>query len=368
MKKIVISLLGALLLVSSCEDSGGDSSSKAKEAEGLENSNGFILGIIGFNERLYEKELAVLSAENYSDYFSFIDNLEMNSGSVLYHAVNKSIKTLTETALPRDIVSVSVVTFTDGLDQGSYMLNQNQNSGSDYLQYVHERIKNDTVNGVEITAYAIGTRGYDVTDDFQFTQNLRNLSSSNQNALELNNVSDAKSSFEEIAASLTEITNNQILEFTFPAPDPGTKVRFTLDAVENASESEMYIEGVVDKAGSDFVLKNIVSIGVTSECDSVLHGSVSGINVSFAFEGFSIIDTQHSGELNAKHWNYIADNNSWQINSEFNDSENLETTIDNKSAIIILILDCSSSLGDDFDEMKEAAKSFIDVLLVEPVE
>ena len=62
-----------------------------------------------------------------------------------------------------------------------------------------------------------------------------------------------------------------------------------------------------------------------------------------------------------KQWNWI-EGNLWQPNSEFSSSGNTEIVNEYKSAMIMLVLDCSSSLGSDFINMKTAANGFIETL------
>ena len=52
----------------------------------------------------------------------------------------------------------------------------------------------------------------------------------------------------------------------------------------------------------------------------------------------------------------------WQKNSEFTPSNNTEVVEEFRSALIVLVLDCSSSLNADFVNMKSAANSFIETL------
>jgi len=53
----------------------------------------------------------------------------------------------------------------------------------------------------------------------------------------------------------------------------------------------------------------------------------------------------------------------WQVNSEFVPGINTDLKQEWKSAVIVLVLDCSTSLGNDFVSLQYAAKDFIDGLL-----
>ena len=71
---------------------------------------------------------------------------------------------------------------------------------------------------------------------------------------------------------------------------------------------------------------------------------------------------------NVQQWEYIESQPPrWQRNSEFGGAGDSETIVTRKSAVIMLVLDCTTSLNADgangFSQMKTAAKRFIDVLV-----
>ncbi|MBO4737692.1 MAG: hypothetical protein J5627_04590, partial [Bacilli bacterium] len=173
MKRNLI-LMAALLLtatlVTSCGKDKPDTSKK-----------GLYVGIIGFNDDLHTKTIKILNDGTKDDMKDFINNLTMENGTILYHAVNTALDKIDEVEAPEDLINVSIVTFTDGLDQGSYVLNDLYNSGEEYLNAVSRRIKTGFKNDVPITAYSIGVRGSDVTDVNTFRQNLEKLSSDPNN-------------------------------------------------------------------------------------------------------------------------------------------------------------------------------------------
>ena len=70
-------------------------------------------------------------------------------------------------------------------------------------------------------------------------------------------------------------------------------------------------------------------------------------------------------EVNAK-FKEIAEqlcpNNTWQRTSEFDKEEDSDIVTERSSAVIMLVLDCSSSLADDFVKAQTNAKDFINTL------
>ena len=372
MKRLVLMLavLFAAFTFAACSDKDSDDENNSGGTNNGETDNGgtnnggtntgLYLGIIGFNDNLAEKSIGLLTNGTKYDFMNFIDGMSPKNGTVLYHAVNSGINSLEKAMLPNDLVNVSIVTFTDGLDIGSYMLNDTYNSGSEYLSAVNGKIQNTKVKGLNISAYSIGVRGSDVKDIEKFQADLKSLASSPGNAMEVTNMDEVNSKFKEIAESLYKESSTQTINLTMPAPEPGSKIRFTFDNVTDAANSNLYIEGAYS---SDKSLSGIVYQGMTSSSGTKVPGSVSGINVTFSFADITGSSGNAIPTNNIKQWVHITSTSQWQINSEFDTTSNMQTEVERKSAVIMLVLDCSSSLGNDFSKMQSAAKDFINVLL-----
>ena len=52
------------------------------------------LGIIGFNQALYEKEFGILDKNTANDFKTFVSNLTRKDGTLLYYGVDKAIDML----------------------------------------------------------------------------------------------------------------------------------------------------------------------------------------------------------------------------------------------------------------------------------
>ena len=127
----VLAFAVMLTTFSSCRKPKADDNTPAKE--------GLYLGIIGFNQELYTMPLGLLNQETKHNFENFVDGLTMQNGTILYHAVITGLNSLANAKIPENLINVSVVTFTDGLDQGSYVLSNNYNSGAEYLAAVNLR-------------------------------------------------------------------------------------------------------------------------------------------------------------------------------------------------------------------------------------
>ena len=321
------------------------------------NESGFYLGLMGFNQNLYSYPVTYLSEQSKGTFDNFIDSMTMKKGTLLYYSVDNAISAFQNATLPEDVYNVAIITFTDGLDQGSLMMNADYGTDEEYLDAINTRLTTESVAGQSITAYSIGIRGTDVTDVDKFRNNLEKLATSSENSYEVTNMSEIHEKFQEIADKLDENSYVQKLSVCIPGQANGTRVRFTFDNVTDASLSDLYIEGVFNLRERS--LEQVEYCGFTSTSGTVVKGDVDGIFVTFTFEGVRTEDNVLVAKDYIRHWNYIASTSLWQINSEFDNAENSSVVNEKKSAAIMLVLDCSSSLGDQFENMQEHAKSFV---------
>ena len=321
------------------------------------------MGIIGFNSELYTMPIGMLNQDTKHIFENFVDGLSMQNGTILYHAVNTGLNSLASAKVPENLINVSVVTFTDGLDQGSYILSDEYNSGSEYLSAVHAKIMNNLVDGNNISAYTIGVRGSDVADSATFRNNLKQLSSHPvNNVFEVNSMSEASEKFAQIARQLYIQSTFYNVTLKLPEQEPNTLIRFTFDNVDDAALSECYIEGTYIRNNGKGVLTDISYHGLGCMSGSAITASSSGIFDLFSFQNLTDLQGIQTSTDYLQLWSWVESIGQWQCNSEFTPTNNTQVVDEYKSAMIMLVLDCSSSLGSDFTTMKTAANSFIETL------
>ena len=351
----VLALVVALTTFTSCRKPKAEDTTPAKE--------GLYLGIVGFNSELYTMPLGLLNQDTKHNFENFVDGLSMQNGTILYHAVNTGLNSLANAKIPENLINVSVVTFTDGLDQGSLGLSDNYNSNNDYLTAINSRINNELIGGNNISAYSIGVRGSDVIDVESFRDNLNRLSSDPvHNVVEVSNMSEASEKFAEIARQLYNQSTFYNVSLKLPIQNPGTVIRFTFDNVSNPDESNCYIQGTYISNNGVKQLSDIQYVGMESMSGSTVSASTEGIFNVFSFRNLTDLSGNQMSTDYVKQWNWIESVSQWQPNSEFTPSGNTEIVNEYKSAMIMLVLDCSSSLGSDFVNMKTAANGFIETL------
>ena len=302
---------------------------------------GLYMGIIGFNEDIIDKgAMSLLAPNTKSSFISFVNSLTTKKNTVLYYGVDKALDKLTTTPLPGNMRNMAIITFTDGLDQGSLGM----------VDYRYD------------SRFAIGLRGGDVTNNEEFKKNLNSLASSEENAIEVTDMNAVNSRFQEIAKKLIDITETQSLSIKFPKLDVVQTFRFTFDNVTDAAQSKVYIEGTMN--ARENTLNDVKYVGLTCGSGTHIQGTPSGkSNVIFDFNDVKMAD---STKLSLQYINeYYLEGNYWQLNSEFDKGEDIQENVSRSSAAIMLVLDCSSSLqsdGDKFTEMKNHVKAFIETL------
>ena len=350
----VLALVATLTTFTSCRKPKAEDTTPAKE--------GLYLGIVGFNSELYTMPLGLLNQDTKHNFENFVDGLSMQNGTILYHAVNTGLNSLAAAKIPENLINVSMVTFTDGLDQGSYILSD-YNSGSEYLAAVNSRINNEFIGGTNISAYSIGVRGSDVSDIDGFRNSLNKLSSDPiHNVFEVSNMNEASDKFVQIAQQLYNQSTFYNVTLKLPAQEPNTRIRFTFDNVSDVSESQCYIEGTYIRNGNRGQLTDIQYIGLDCMSGVAVTASTEGIFDLFLFQNLTDLNGTQISTDYVKQWNWLESTSQWQYNSEFTPSGNTQTVNEYKSAMIMLVLDCSSSLGSDFVNMKTAANGFIETL------
>ncbi|GBU28923.1 hypothetical protein R84B8_02485 [Treponema sp. R8-4-B8] len=275
---------------------------------------------------------------------------------------------LQSATLPNDLTNVALVTFTDGLDNVSIDLNTNYNSRDAYRDALSKRISTTKIKKLNINAYSIGIRGGDVQDTAAFSAGLAALASSPSNANEVTSMAEVNNTFRAIANSLYNESQAQSVKLRITSGyDDGTKIRFTFDNVTNAGNSTFYIEGTYKRKGTNRSLENVVYQGLSSSSGTTVSGSLSGVYVTFTFRNVSTVSGGNVNTQNTQQWEYVTSQDRWQKNSEFGQTGDMETIVDRKSAVIMLVLDCTTSLdaggANGFRAMKVAANNFIDVLV-----
>ncbi len=328
-------------------------------------TSGLYLGVMGFNSSISMQPIALLNPDTKPTYDAFIEALTIKHATILCYSVDQAINALQAASLPADISTVALVTFTDGLDQGSLMLDDRFDNDDDYLAAIKQRIDSETIAGKKLTAFSVGLRGQDVKNENEiakFNQTMKLLASIDDNAKEVQNMAEVNAKFQEIAERLNRSTNIQTVTLKMPGISNGARIRFIFDNVANAESSELYIEGTFNLRSCTFT--DVEYHGMTSTSSTTITGTVAEDLVSIYFT-FENIQTSGNDLLSMNFVNefYKTSTHSfWQESSEFDKKGQPDIKNEQSSAVVMLVLDCSSSLGNQFPTVQTNAKSFINTL------
>lgn len=332
---------------------------------GNDTGEGIYLGIIGFNDQLYIKDISKLNQSTVSGFTGFINGLTPGNGTGLYYADYMALQKMQSCSKPPKLKNVALVTFTDGLDNVSLAndaLNpENYNSTAEYREALHNKIVNDQVHGFNISAYTIGLKGNDVTDNAMFMETLKKLASSDNNVFQVANMDEAMQRFREIAENLYSVSTSVNLGVNVPGGyDDGQVLRFTFDNASAATSSSRYIEATYRRSNGR-TLESISYHGLAQGATSISSSSSQGTYYQFLFEDLKYTDgtSISQGDINNIMLWKRTSTGGWDRESEFDPASSSNITEDKSSALIMLVLDCTNSLGNDFSNMQQSARNFV---------
>ena len=341
---------------------------------------GIYLGIIGFNDDLTQKPIKRLTDANKNEFKSFISSLTQLNLTALYWADYSALEMMESFTISPDLQlkKVALVTFTDGLDNQS-LSSDDFNPGpydshADYLDAIHSMIMNeDGIHGQPVTAYSIGLKGEDVTDEAKFKNTLEMLATEENGdekfVFQVTDMSEVGQLFAEIAASLYSVSTTINVGVYIPGGyDNGQVIRYTFDNVSAATSSNLYIEATYHRSGSSRTLENIKYEGFIPGA-STISSSATGPHNELYFQfndlKYSNGDPVSQSEIISKSrlWKQTS-SGAWDGETEMNMAE-LPPIIDEdkSSALIMLVLDSTTSLGSDFAKMQNEARNFVEILV-----
>ncbi|MDR3355746.1 MAG: SPOR domain-containing protein [Spirochaetaceae bacterium] len=298
------------------------------------------------------------------------------TGTALYYADHKALANLSameqDGTLPGNLDSVTVITFTDGTDTSSTDVDfapledrdfRRRSSASAYRTYISQQLSTRKIAGVRVNAWSIGIPGRDIQNAAEFTQTLQSLASVPGNVSEFSEVSQMDERLTAIADDLNIYTPRMNLTLSTPAYPVNTLLRITFDGdIGTPDASEYYVEARVswDEAGKGYALGNISAHGIKYVEGRRLPGKRNETGIDY-----NILLNNDFQVPNVRQW-YMQpgeDSFGWLPNSEFFARKTADFTHERKSAIVYLVLDCSSSLTEKvIGDIRAAIGTFINKL------
>lgn len=333
--------------------------------------SGVYFGITAFN---YEPEIMpikLLTLENKQQYKNFVNSRTDDDYTYLYYSAEQALATLKAVSYPTDLTRVTLITFTDGVDDGSLDKAPTDWDDVAYRNYIEGLISTAYVQGVKVDAYSIGLKGEDIKDYNydKFKSNLKALATEPKdiNATEVDNMKEVENRINRILDELETSWMNKRLSCNINMKSTGEKLRFTLDKSreeleDNADNSEVWIEGVFSRV--DNSMNDVVYHGCTSSSGSKVVSKEVWIDERKKYQ-FTFDDLKdHNGDMlnigEVHFWTSTEADPVWNPRTEFNGDSDAKPEVVRTSSAIMLVMDCSTSLGEDFKELKRIVNDLID--------
>ncbi len=346
----------AALTIFSCSFIGGQSG-----------VTGLYLGIVAFNNGTTPMSIGPLNSNTDTSYKSFINALEMDDSTTMYHAINEAIDMLQAASLPDDVTSVNLITVTDGVDQGSYDLNAAYDNNSEYLAAIQDRFADETVNGIKIDAYSCGVEGNYPGTPESFESSLESITANNGYDLS-GSLDTIIYQFQALVEQLSTSSSAQNMSITLPAVNPSDVVCFTFDSLSPVT-SALYIQGTFNNSAGVSSLTGVTYGGMSSGSGTSITGTNGdGVEKIFNFENIALDSGDMLETTNIQLW--LREYNDadgtwgdWVQRGEFDSDNATLTTVTSSSAVFVFVLDASSSLGTDFSRIQTMANDTIDTMI-----
>ena len=335
---------------------------------------GIYLGIIGFNNTWYPKEIKRLTKDNKWEFHNFIDDLTQLNLTTLYYADDKALEMMREySPVPLKLEKAALVTFTDGLDNQSTAdeFKPEYSKSSEYRDDLNKMIVNEKIHGLSLEAFAVGLQGSDIPDELvpEFDKTLEKLANPKENAFHVSDMDEVEERFAVIADGLYKVTTSINMGVYIPGGyDDGQVIRYTFDNAESAESSNLYIQATYHKKDGAKTLENITYQGFADGKKSITSTSKGPHGeLYFQFDDLKYSDGSTVPEDVIKYrsrlWKQL-ESGGWYGDIEIDMAE-LPPVVDEdkRSALIMLVLDCTTSLGNEFPLMQQAAKNFVDTLV-----
>ena len=332
--------------------------------EPIVDASGIFLGLTAFNQEIKSKAIGALTNENKDEYCDFVNSLETKIGTLLYYGTDLAIETMTAPVYPTNLGNAVLITFTDGLDQGSLAYKPDYRNSATYAAHLSELIAKTEIQGCPLQAFSIGLKGQDVADDELFMSNLESLASKESNALTVSDIASVNKELSRIVDELASTSVKKVITISLPMPSDGEKIRLTLDKAQtDITTSETWIEGTFSI--DNMALTDVSYTGFRCASGGTVTSVRNGIFLDFTFTDCR--DLEKDAPLSTEkedidHWYYIPSKDLWQHNVEINNDEQVKIEEIHTSTVVMFALDCSSSLGDKFASLQQAANSFIEKL------
>lgn len=175
------------------------------------NAGNIHIGIIGFSSMIETRKLQMQPLTEYSaeKMKAFIDSFEQGNGTALYKSFDDAIDITQEYVTKlKKFAGSAIVTFTDGLDNGSNNFEKRIGSKQAYFKYLQDEVLHQTIGGIPFQSYTIFVPGGDDVKDpaveNKIVGELKILAKQDNRFFKVYNTSALEDQFRQIAQSLID--------------------------------------------------------------------------------------------------------------------------------------------------------------------
>jgi len=312
----------------------------------IDSTKQLFAGVVAFNQSAYK--LPITSNIDMVKAFINQQTNEMNQTAFAY-AVSEGNKLFENEALPR-FDKIFMLNFTDGFDNWS---NRIWNDESRFVgQLVYDTAQYDLSKNANLNSYAIA-----FGDDKAYRSSLEKVVKGSGGYYKAATSNDLQTTFNEIAKSMIASAKNVVLQTNSNYYDDDPQYfQLTFEAVGGYTDT-IYAS-----------LTGTPSDGFTLVIDSVVNGYASFDSPAYGVEDPETL----KANIPLNNMKFVKDGKDLQFtyevkvrkfgNYEVDIEDGSVSEVISKRIAVVLVLDCSSSMGNAFEPMKAAAIDFVETM------
>ena len=314
----------------------------------IDSTKQLFIGVVAFNQSV--NQLPITS--NVDSAKAFI-NLQTNDKdqTAFAYAVSKGNDLFNNTSLPV-FDKIFMLNFTDGFDNYSNRLWNDE--GRQIGQMVYDTTQYDLLQNTAINSYAIA-----FGDDSAYRNSLQMLVKGNGGYYKAATSNELRTTFNEIAQSMIASAKNVVLltNSNYYDEDP-LYFQLTFETVGDYDYRDTIYASLTGDPNSGFTLVIDSVVNKYASFDSPAYGvedpetlkaNIPLNNMKFVKDGK---DLQFTYEVKVRKFG----------NYEVDIEDGSMSEVISKRIAVVLVLDCSSSMGNAFEPMKAAAIDFIETM------
>ncbi len=313
------------------------------------------IGAVTFNEKVNEFPIT----NKLNKVKEFIgDQTNESDGTPLCYSMAKGVHLFDEKKLP-EFDHIFMLSFTDGKDNTSpdFWLDEGVVT---YEEEVYEKAKSELAKYPQLHSYTIGFG----TNQAQFSESMATLVQGNGKYYGAKTQNELKPTFNQIAKSMLSSAKNvklQTLSSNFSQAKP-KKFRFVFTVVSSSILLNDTVEANLVGNKRDGFVFTVTKKGNYAQFNN--NGAVNGIHneetgkVEVPLNGMKFIYNGAEQKFRLKILVYNYNSDTWSVEEE---ESSISESVSNRIGVVV-VLDCSRSMGSAFESMQQAAISFIETL------